>query len=349
MIFEELFFIKLIEKLLMDKPMSSVKETLGTSNADLSEFTTQPEYKKNKKREAAEWTKKVKDKERHWILVEAHYCNGDWHSLPNKDRMYPGTYRIIHGNNEHEMLKNLTHNINYDYGLEDKDDKSDKALYEKRLNMVFNINAEDLDKHISEYLHPVLGKTIVEDRYFEVLIKLEKALIDKKRKVKEDTEREKMYEYKLIRTNNSTGIEEGCRITGKNIVHAAFSAGQISNGMELVSIVCTKECTDEYWKRVDEAKTEVPFKAKKKPVDVLYMIWTGKNLIHIQSFIEGKSVDCTNPHWDDYEATVAKDGLTIKTLEGPMKADIGDYIIKGVKGEFYPCKPDIFKLTYECK
>ena len=41
------------------------------------------------------------------------------------------------------------------------------------------------------------------------------------------------------------------------------------------------------------------------------------------------------------------DGLIIKTLEGNMKASIGDFIIKGVQGEFYPCKPDIFELTYE--
>lgn len=39
--------------------------------------------------------------------------------------------------------------------------------------------------------------------------------------------------------------------------------------------------------------------------------------------------------------------LTIQTLEGSMKASIGDFIIKGVQGEFYPCKPDIFEKTYE--
>lgn len=39
--------------------------------------------------------------------------------------------------------------------------------------------------------------------------------------------------------------------------------------------------------------------------------------------------------------------LTIKTLEGKMKAKNGDYIIKGVKGEFYPCRKDIFEETYE--
>lgn len=39
--------------------------------------------------------------------------------------------------------------------------------------------------------------------------------------------------------------------------------------------------------------------------------------------------------------------LIIKTLEGDMKASVGDYIIKGVNGEFYPCKPDIFEKTYD--
>ena len=39
--------------------------------------------------------------------------------------------------------------------------------------------------------------------------------------------------------------------------------------------------------------------------------------------------------------------LKIETLEGIMTASEGDYIIKGVKGEFYPCKPDIFEKTYE--
>ena len=39
--------------------------------------------------------------------------------------------------------------------------------------------------------------------------------------------------------------------------------------------------------------------------------------------------------------------MRIDTFEGTMTAEVGDYIIKGVKGELYPCKPDIFKLTYE--
>lgn len=44
---------------------------------------------------------------------------------------------------------------------------------------------------------------------------------------------------------------------------------------------------------------------------------------------------------------IRPDGIRIETLEGPIVASIGDFVIKGVKGEFYPCKPDIFYMTYE--
>ena len=47
------------------------------------------------------------------------------------------------------------------------------------------------------------------------------------------------------------------------------------------------------------------------------------------------------------EAFQTSVSLDIDTLEGVMHADAGDYIITGVKGERYPCKPDIFKLTYD--
>lgn len=49
----------------------------------------------------------------------------------------------------------------------------------------------------------------------------------------------------------------------------------------------------------------------------------------------------------DVDVPFAEPCLYIETLEGRMRADIGDWIIKGVKGEFYPCKPDIFAATYE--
>lgn len=61
--------------------------------------------------------------------------------------------------------------------------------------------------------------------------------------------------------------------------------------------------------------------------------------------------------YKDYDETVAlvrwcdgvtvKDGIEIRTLEGTMLADEGDWIIRGVKGELYPCKPDIFEATYD--
>lgn len=55
--------------------------------------------------------------------------------------------------------------------------------------------------------------------------------------------------------------------------------------------------------------------------------------------------------WMGNRGRFAKEGhfgtLTIPTLEGDMIASRGDWIIKGVKGEFYPCKPDIFAATYE--
>ncbi|MCR2628074.1 hypothetical protein NSP54_24115, partial [Salmonella enterica] len=51
--------------------------------------------------------------------------------------------------------------------------------------------------------------------------------------------------------------------------------------------------------------------------------------------------------WDAYRDLVARDGLKIYTLEGKMLASPGDWIIRGVKGEMYPCKDEIFRLTYE--
>ncbi|WP_281783763.1 hypothetical protein [Sinimarinibacterium flocculans] len=53
--------------------------------------------------------------------------------------------------------------------------------------------------------------------------------------------------------------------------------------------------------------------------------------------------------WIDY-LSVKDDEVSdvlVHTLEGPMRVNVGDWIIKGVQGEFYPCKPDIFAATYE--
>lgn len=98
-------------------------------------------------------------------------------------------------------------------------------------------------------------------------------------------------------------------------------------------------------------------KYRKKPVVIEAVQWNGKNLMELECFHKGISLPAfrkslaENPIefclWDKYESLVKKKGLHIRTLEGEMKANVGDYIIKGVDGEFYPCKPDIFDKTYE--
>ena len=77
-------------------------------------------------------------------------------------------------------------------------------------------------------------------------------------------------------------------------------------------------------------------KVRKKPVIVDALQWTGENSAEIDEFIG----DSAGYRLIDGE-------LSIHTLEGAHKANQGDWIIKGVKGEFYPCKPDIFDETYE--
>ena len=75
-------------------------------------------------------------------------------------------------------------------------------------------------------------------------------------------------------------------------------------------------------------------KYKKKPVVIEAIRFTGSNYKEIREFI-GKNTLCSDL------------SIVIQTLEGDMVAQKGDYIIKGVHGEFYPCKPDIFNETYE--
>lgn len=75
-------------------------------------------------------------------------------------------------------------------------------------------------------------------------------------------------------------------------------------------------------------------KYRKKPVEVEAIQYTGKNLPEIINFV-GRSL------------RVRGNLVVIFTLEGEMIVSELDYVIKGVNGEFYPCKPDIFEKTYE--
>lgn len=83
----------------------------------------------------------------------------------------------------------------------------------------------------------------------------------------------------------------------------------------------------------------------KKPIAVEALEWTGKNLKEILNFT---GIHYSARLWTDaeFEMVVRDEGLKIFTLEGSYKATVGDMIIKGVAGEVYPCKPDIFKKTY---
>jgi len=87
-------------------------------------------------------------------------------------------------------------------------------------------------------------------------------------------------------------------------------------------------------------------KFRKKPVVIEAVQWTGTNLVEVVKFTDNHT-DISSVKWSDYVDLVQKEGLYIHTLEGRMFASINDWIIKGVKGEFYPCKPDILEMTYE--
>ncbi len=88
-------------------------------------------------------------------------------------------------------------------------------------------------------------------------------------------------------------------------------------------------------------------KYRKKPVVIDALEWTGKNLKEVIEFTGWHESAKSRWSWIEYENIVKTKGLKIFTLEGSHMATIGDMIIKGVHGEFYPCKPDIFKKTYE--
>jgi hypothetical protein len=89
---------------------------------------------------------------------------------------------------------------------------------------------------------------------------------------------------------------------------------------------------------------------RKKPVVIDAIQLTRANAVKVYEWVH----DCTAIktdmdlyRWDDYLSIIEHKGMKIPTLEGEMIASMGDYIIKGIQGEFYPCKPDIFEATYE--
>ena len=92
-------------------------------------------------------------------------------------------------------------------------------------------------------------------------------------------------------------------------------------------------------------------KFRKKPIVIEAIQWNGVDIAPVLEFIGDLSLLPRSPD-DPYihpgiGHTVPTGELHIPTLEGTMTAKPGDLIIRGVKGEIYPCKPDIFAATYE--
>ena len=81
-------------------------------------------------------------------------------------------------------------------------------------------------------------------------------------------------------------------------------------------------------------------KYRKKPVEIDAVQWVSDNIEQVYEMLGDNLIIDTDEDEDEVKHF-------INTLEGKMEMSWGDYIIKGVKGEFYPCKPDIFEMTYE--
>ncbi len=89
-----------------------------------------------------------------------------------------------------------------------------------------------------------------------------------------------------------------------------------------------------------------PTSYRKKPVVIQAIRWSGTNLKEVIDFT-GLHPSADKWTWAEYEEVVRTQGFKLFSLEGPHIVSVGDYVIRGVKGEFYACKPDIFWMTYE--
>ncbi len=74
----------------------------------------------------------------------------------------------------------------------------------------------------------------------------------------------------------------------------------------------------------------------KKPIPVEAIQWTGNNFPEMRAFMH-----------DAHTFITMHNELVIPTLEGEMRAAVGSYIVRGIEGEYYPCRQDIFEKTYE--
>jgi hypothetical protein len=78
---------------------------------------------------------------------------------------------------------------------------------------------------------------------------------------------------------------------------------------------------------------------RKKPIIVDAVRWTGSNWDEMEQLSRNCNKDC--------EIVVDNDGMSIVTMEGIMDINIGDWVIRGIDSELYPCKDDVFRKTYD--
>lgn len=91
-----------------------------------------------------------------------------------------------------------------------------------------------------------------------------------------------------------------------------------------------------------------PQKYRKKPVEIEAMRWDGSFDSYLAVPKWAQSHGALNVNIREFEEGECDvDHIRVHTLEGVMRASAGDYVIRGIRGEFYPCKPDIFEATYE--
>lgn len=165
------------------------------------------------------------------------------------------------------------------------------------------------------------------------------------------------YEYEVTPTKEAERIKEGAQKLGQlqELIAVQAQPELCNNGCR-----CLAQCGDVYAHEGKPQPEQQPVSGAdglidgvaqftKKPVTISAIQWTGGNLKEVIAFTGmhprfNEWFSC----WDEYAEHVGMSGGIFKifTLEGVMEATPGDWIIRGVKGEHYPCKPDIFAATY---
>jgi hypothetical protein len=142
----------------------------------------------------------------------------------------------------------------------------------------------------------------------------------------------------MVDVNSHEEQEFSCHTCSMRSDNDDVCMSYVSNDVEDVHIISYfLSHTRPDWCPAYVVKGELAMKFIKKPVEVEAMQWTGDNQDAIEMWSKNKV------------RYIGGDLLEIVTLEGNMIASPGDWIIRGVNGEFYTCKPDIFQKSYEKK